>query len=622
MDHFNLLWTLHRPLPLRAAHCAPRSALRAPRSARLPPATRRRPPSAAAAVAAMDAAAALPLARAVAHVDLDSFYVAVEAARDPTRLSSRPVGVVQYDPRGDLSDLAPEKNRILPKTARNSLIAVNHAARAAGVKRQMRGDEAVALCPDMVLVQVPVRHGKADLTLYRDAGAAVLEILAGGGVVAERASIDEAYLDLTEAAAARLAATGGPPPAPPAAAGAAVCAAGGGLADAAAWSARPPAAWGPGEALLAAGAAIVAERRAAVLAALGFTTSAGVAHTRLLAKLCSGLRKPAAQTLAPAAAVPELLAPLPLARLRGLGGMFGKRVAAWLAAEAGAADGEPTVGALAATPLAKLQREFGEDDGRWLAALARGVDALGVEERRLPKSVSCGKTFRGPDALRDEAAVRRWLGALAAELVERLAREREEHRRAPSLLTVGAGGASRSAPLRRPGDAAAMADDAAALVRRWAAEQGRGWRLEALSLGASGFRPDEAAGGGIARFFAPAAGAAGGEPATAADAGGAGADAAGPSAPAAAASSLPKAATPRRPAGIEAADVDEAVLAELPAEVQREVRMAMARARGVGGGGGGAEPAARPAGGAKRPAARAAAAGTLDAFLKGKRPKK
>jgi DNA polymerase eta len=583
----------------------------------------------------MDAAdAALPLARAVAHVDLDSFYVAVEAVRDPRRLPpSLPIGVVQYNPRGSLANLPPDADRVLPAGARNSLIAVNHAARAAGVKRNMRGDEAVALCPDMVLVQVPVRHGKADLTLYRDAGAAVLEILAGGGVVAERASIDEAYLDLTEAAAARLAATGGPPPAPPAAAGAAVCAAGGGLADAAAWFARPPAAWGPGEALLAAGAAIVAERRAAVLAALGYTTSAGVAHTRLLAKLCSGLRKPAAQTLAPAAAVPELLAPLPLARLRGLGGMFGKRVAAWLAGEAGAAatsSGEPTVGALSATPLHRLQREFGEDDGRRLAALARGVDALGVEERRLPRSVSCGKTFRGPDALRDEAAVRRWLGALAAELVERLAREREEHRRTPSLLTVGAGGASRSAPLRRPDDAAAVADGAAALVRRWAAEQGRGWRLEALSLGASGFRPAEAAGGGIARFFAPAAGAAGGEAAAAADAGGADGDAAGPNPAPVAASSLPEAAPPRWPAGIEAADVNEAVLAELPAEVQREVRAAMARAGGAVCGGGGAKPAARsaarsaarPAGGAKRRPAAPAAAGTLDAFLKGKRPKK
>ena len=39
--------------------------------------------------------------------------------------------------------------------------------------------------------QVPVAHGKADLTIYRDAGAAVLAVLSAAAVT-ERASIDEA----------------------------------------------------------------------------------------------------------------------------------------------------------------------------------------------------------------------------------------------------------------------------------------------------------------------------------------------------------------------------------------------------------------------------------------------
>jgi DNA polymerase eta len=42
----------------------------------------------------------------------------------------------------------------------------------------MRGGEAKALCPNLQLVQVPTSHGKADLTLYRNHGQAVLEILA------------------------------------------------------------------------------------------------------------------------------------------------------------------------------------------------------------------------------------------------------------------------------------------------------------------------------------------------------------------------------------------------------------------------------------------------------------
>lgn len=38
----------------------------------------------------------------------------------------------------------------------------------------MRGDDARKACPELNLVQVPVAHGKADLTLYRAAGKQVL----------------------------------------------------------------------------------------------------------------------------------------------------------------------------------------------------------------------------------------------------------------------------------------------------------------------------------------------------------------------------------------------------------------------------------------------------------------
>ena len=52
--------------------------------------------------------------------------------------------------------------------------------------------------------QVPTAHGKADLTIYREAGAEVMAVLAAGGAALERASIDEAYVDVTAAAAALL----------------------------------------------------------------------------------------------------------------------------------------------------------------------------------------------------------------------------------------------------------------------------------------------------------------------------------------------------------------------------------------------------------------------------------
>ncbi|KAL2934209.1 DNA polymerase eta [Bienertia sinuspersici] len=67
----------------------------------------------------------------------------------------------------------------------------------------MRGDEAKILCPQIQLVQVPVARGKADLSSYRDAGSEVVSILARKGRC-ERASIDEVYLDLTDAAETML----------------------------------------------------------------------------------------------------------------------------------------------------------------------------------------------------------------------------------------------------------------------------------------------------------------------------------------------------------------------------------------------------------------------------------
>lgn len=64
-------------------------------------------------------------------------------------------------------------------------------------------------------LQVPTAHGKADLTIYRQSGAQVMAILSGLAVC-ERASIDEAYLDLTEEAGRRLRALpAGAPPAVP-----------------------------------------------------------------------------------------------------------------------------------------------------------------------------------------------------------------------------------------------------------------------------------------------------------------------------------------------------------------------------------------------------------------------
>ena len=47
-----------------------------------------------------------------------------------------------------------------------SIIAVGYEARAFGVTRNLMGDDAQKICPDIILVRVPEARGKADLTRY------------------------------------------------------------------------------------------------------------------------------------------------------------------------------------------------------------------------------------------------------------------------------------------------------------------------------------------------------------------------------------------------------------------------------------------------------------------------
>ncbi|ONM02116.1 DNA polymerase eta [Zea mays] len=148
----------------------------------------------------------------------------------------------------------------------------------------MHGDEAKRVCPGINLVQVPVARGKANLNLYRSAGAEVVVILASKGKC-ERASIDEVYLDLTDAAKEML--LQAPPDSPEGIFMEATKSNILGLpADASekeknvrAWLCQSEADYQ--DKLLACGAIIVAQLRVRVLEETQFTCSAGIAHNKV-----------------------------------------------------------------------------------------------------------------------------------------------------------------------------------------------------------------------------------------------------------------------------------------------------------------------------------------------------
>ena len=142
--------------------------------------------------------------RIILHIDMDAFYAQVEHRRTGIP-RDEPLAVQQWE----------------------GLIAVNYAARARGISRHMNVHEAKKACPELHCVHVEVisgggkgegvssakgyeqvdklgqaaagmrSDGKVSLGRYRSASAEVFAALQPFGTV-EKASIDEAYLDVTQ----------------------------------------------------------------------------------------------------------------------------------------------------------------------------------------------------------------------------------------------------------------------------------------------------------------------------------------------------------------------------------------------------------------------------------------
>ncbi|TXG48361.1 hypothetical protein EZV62_027655 [Acer yangbiense] len=428
-------------------------------------------------------------ARIIAHVDMDCFYVQVEQRRQP-ELRGLPTAVVQYN-----------------EWKGGALIAVGYEARNFGVNRHMRGHEAKETCPQINLVQVPVARGKADLSTYRNAGSEVVSILSRKGRC-ERASIDEVYLDLTDAAKAMLAET--PPESLEAVDEEALKSHILGLknengsdskANVREWLCKSDT--DHREKLLACGALIVSELRMQVLKETEFTCSAGVAHNKMLAKLASALNKPAQQTVVPFSSVKGLLESLPVKKMKQLGGKLGTSLQNEL--------GVNTVGDLLNFSEDKLQELYGVNTGTWLWNIARGINGEEVQARLLPKSHGSGKSFPGPRALKTADSVKHWLNQLCEELNERLCSDLEQNKRIARTLTLHASAfkssssdsfkkfPSKSCPLRY--GAVKMQEDAFNLFQaglreylgscivRTEGTHYNGWRITAISISASKIMP-------------------------------------------------------------------------------------------------------------------------------------
>lgn len=422
--------------------------------------------------------------RIVALIDMDCFYVQVEQRLDPT-LRNQPCAVVQY------------------KTWKGGgIIAVNYEARDCGVTRNMMGDDAKKKCPSIKLARVPEVRGKADLTRYRDASKDVFDVLTQFSDCVEKASIDEAYIDLTETVQKRVKASEFT--VTPEQLGS-TCVVGWGAKDCDTkaekeyarkqgvedWLDRISSEDMPDmqEQQLAVAAVIMEEIRAAVYKQTTFRCSAGIAHNKMLAKLACGIHKPNRQTVLPRSSVPGLYADLPLKKVRNLGGKLGDSLMEEL--------GCNTMADLSNLSLRELQKQFGEKVGAWLFDLGRGVDNEPVTPRQLVKSIGCSKNFRGKTALATKSAVKHWLLQMAEEVAERLKQDQESNKRIAKGLTVSIhqlGSTSginvtRSIPITTY-DAKKFSHDAFAVIQKLntASPNKEAWQPAVVSLGLSASR--------------------------------------------------------------------------------------------------------------------------------------
>ncbi|XP_039710373.1 DNA polymerase eta isoform X2 [Pteropus medius] len=397
--------------------------------------------------------------RVVALVDMDCFFVQVEQRQNP-HLRNKPCAVVQYK-----------------SWKGGGIIAVSYEARAFGVTRSMWADDAKKLCPDLLLAQVLESRGKANLTKYREASVEVMEILSRFAVI-ERASIDEAYVDLTSTVQERLQKLQGQPisadllpttyieglPQGPTTAEETVQKE---------MRKRGLLQWldslqientNSPDLQLTVGAVIVEEMRAAIERQTGFQCSAGISHNKVLAKLACGLNKPNRQTLVSHGSVPQLFSHIPISKIRNLGGKLGASVIEILGVE--------YMGELTQFTESQLQSHFGEKNGSWLYAMCRGIEHDPVKPRQLPKTIGCSKNFPGKTALATREQVQWWLLQLAQELEERLTKDRNDNDRVATQLAVSirVQGDKRLSTLRRccaltRYDAHKMSHDAFAVIR-------------------------------------------------------------------------------------------------------------------------------------------------------------
>jgi DNA polymerase-4 len=226
---------------------------------------------------------------------------------------------------------------------RGVVTSASYEARAFGCRNAMPMAQARAMCPQAVAVP-------PDFAAYRRYSSRVMRVFRDVTPLVEPLSLDEAFLDV--AGSRRL------------------------LGDA---------------------VRIARLLRARLAAEIGLPLTVGVAANKFLAKLASTRGKPDGLLVVPPSRALDFLHPLPADALWGAGRATIDRLARY---------GLRTVGEVARTPRATLERLLGQAQGAHLFELAWGRDPRPVVPFELAKSIGSEETFAvdidDPEALARE----------------------------------------------------------------------------------------------------------------------------------------------------------------------------------------------------------------------------
>jgi DNA polymerase-4 len=247
------------------------------------------------------------------------------------------------------------------------VLACSYEAKARGVRTAMGGRQARALCPNAIVVS-------PRMSAYSAASKAVFEVFRDTTPMVEGLSIDEAFLDV------------------------------GGLRRIA------------GEPV-----DIAARLRREVRRRVGLPITVGVARTKFLAKVASGVAKPDGLLLVPPDGELEFLHPLPVEALWGVGPVTAGKLRE---------RGIGTVGRVARIGEAALVSMLGVAAGRHIHALAVGLDPRRVETGRRRRSMGAQAAIGRRPRTHAE------LEAILAALVDRVTRRLRAAHRVGHTVTV------------------------------------------------------------------------------------------------------------------------------------------------------------------------------------------